>query len=148
MIQIQNEAIDTNSITEFVGSEDAGAVVLFVGTTRRMTNGKETLRLEYDCYKPMATAELGKLRTEALQRWPLTECAIVHRTGVVENGQASVAVAVSSPHRVDAFEAAQWIMDKLKRTVPIWKKEQWADGSTEWVHPESKTDDPKNQAGE
>ncbi len=137
MIQIQNESIDTTSMMEFVGSEDAGAVVLFLGTTRRMTAGKETLRLEYECYKPMAIAELEKLKTEAMTRWPLKACAIVHRIGIVGNGQASVAVAVSSPHRVGAYEASQWIMDTLKRTVPIWKKEQWADGSTDWVHPES-----------
>ena len=73
-----------------------------------------------------------------MKQWPLKACAIVHRVGVVENGQASVVVAVSSPHRIEAFEAAQWIMDTLKRTVPIWKKEQWSDGSTEWVHPEPK----------
>ena len=138
MIQIQNEPIDSDAVTKSVHSENAGAIVLFLGTTRRMTDGKETLRLEYDCYKPMAIAELEKLRTASMKQWPLKACAIVHRVGVVENGQASVVVAVSSPHRVEAFEAAQWIMDTLKRTVPIWKKEQWSDGSTEWVHPEPK----------
>jgi molybdopterin synthase catalytic subunit len=101
-----------------------------------MKNGKETLRLEYDCYKPMATSKLEALKLEAMEKWPLLKCAIVHRIGVVANGKASVAVAVSSPHRAAAFEASQWIMDRLKRVVPIWKKEHWADGSTEWIHPE------------
>lgn len=136
MISIQSEPIDTQVLTTKVGDQDAGAVVLFIGTTRRMTEGKETVRLEYDCYEPMAKAELAKLREGAMERWPLKQCGIVHRVGVVENGQASVAVAVSSPHRVQAFEACQWVMDTLKRNVPIWKKEQWTDGSTEWVHPE------------
>lgn len=136
MIRIQSEPIDTFALTNEVGDLDAGAVVLFVGTTRRMTGEKETVKLEYDCYRPMAEAELTMLRNQAMQRWPLKCCGIVHRIGVVENGQASVAVAVSSPHRVQAFEAAQWVMDTLKRNVPIWKREQWTDGSTEWVHPE------------
>jgi len=136
MIRIQSKPIDTLALTNAVGDQDAGAVVLFVGTTRRMTDGRETVKLEYDGYQPMAEAELKKLREQAMERWPLKGCGIVHRIGVVENGQASVAVAVSSPHRVQAFEAAQWIMDTLKKNVPIWKREQWTDGSTEWIHPE------------
>jgi len=142
MIQIQEQPIDTNALTSAVASDDAGAVVLFIGTTRLTTNGKKTVRLEYDCYVPMATAELQKLREQMLQRWDLKGCAIVHRTGEVKVGEASVAVAVSSPHRVEAFEACQWLMDTLKQVVPIWKKEQWEDGSTEWIHPEGK---PKGQ---
>ena len=137
MIRIQNEPIDIDEIKCAVQDELCGAIVLFVGTTRRMTDGKETLRLEYDCYEPMALAELDKLRLEAMEKWAINHCAIVHRVGVVENGQASVVVALSSPHRKESFEASQWIMDHLKRRVPIWKKEQWADGSTDWVHPES-----------
>jgi len=136
MIRIQRDPIDTDALTQIVGDENSGAVILFIGKTRRMTGAKETVKLEYDCYEPMAIAELGKLRIEAMEKWPLKACAIVHRVGVVENGQASVAVAISSPHRREAFDACQWIMDDLKRRVPIWKKEQWTDGSTEWVHPE------------
>ena len=137
MIKIQNEPIDVERIRQAVQSELCGAVVLFLGTTRRMTDGKETMRLEYDCYEPMAFAELEKLRCEAIEKWSVDHCAIVHRIGVVENGQASVAVAVSSAHRKAAYDASQWIMDVLKRRVPIWKREQWADGSTDWIHPES-----------
>ena len=70
-----------------------------------------------------------------LRKWPLEKCAIVHRVGDVPIGETSVVVAVSSPHRVDAFEAAAWIMDELKKAVPIWKQEQWADGTQEWIHP-------------
>ena len=84
----------------------------------------------------MALSELGKLRQAAIDRWPLTGCGIVHRIGVVAIGQASVALAVSSPHRAAAYEASRWIMDQLKQKVPIWKKEHWTDGETEWVHPE------------
>lgn len=137
MIEIQTDTIDTQVLSQYVSSENAGAVVLFVGCTRKMTRGKETLKLEYDCYQPMALSELAKLRAAAMDKWPLVACAIVHRIGVVANGEASVAVAVSSPHRVDAYDASQWIMDTLKQKVPVWKKEHWADGSTEWVHPEA-----------
>jgi len=103
-----------------------------------MTAGRETVRLEYDCYEPMAISELEKLKDEALERWQLTGCAVVHRTGVVAIGEASVAVAVSSPHRATAYEASQWLMDTLKKKVPIWKKELWTDGETDWIHPEEK----------
>jgi molybdopterin synthase catalytic subunit len=136
MIRIQKETIDTSELTDAVVDDDAGAVVLFVGTTRLTTHGRKTLKLEYDCYEPMAVAELNSLRLKMLQRWGLKQCAIVHRIGEVKVGEASVAVAVSSPHRVAAFEACQWLMERLKQVVPIWKKEQWEDGTTEWIHPE------------
>ncbi len=136
MIEITDNAIDIASVHRSLANADCGAQVVFTGTTRRTTGDRTTLRLEYDCYQPMAIAELEKLRDQATSRWPLQACAIVHRIGVVDIGEASIAVGVASPHRKDAFEAAQWIMDTLKKKVPIWKKEQWADGETEWVHPE------------
>ena len=79
--------------------------------------------------------KLAELEAEARRRWPLIECAIVHRLGIWRFGEASVAVAVSTPHRGAAFEAGQWLIDTLKEVVPIWKQENWADGTTEWVHP-------------
>lgn len=141
MICIQSQSIDVSALIQSVGDENAGAVVLFVGTTRKLTAGRETVSLEYDCYEAMAISELEKLREGAMERWPLTGCAVIHRTGVVAIGEASVALAVSGPHRAAAYEASRWIMDQLKQKVPIWKKEQWTDGSTDWVHPESTGDD-------
>lgn len=135
MIEIVDSEIDVERVQRHVESEDCGAIVVFIGTTRKMTSGRETIKLEYDCYRPMAISELEKLKSKAMQQWPVHRCAIVHRVGIVDKGQASVVVAVSSPHRVDAFESSQWIMDTLKKVVPIWKKEIWADGETEWVHP-------------
>ena len=79
--------------------------------------------------------QLEQLEQEACRRWPVIECVLVHRLGRVELGQASVLVAVSTPHRRDAFDAAQWLMDRIKEVVPIWKQEHWVDGSTDWVHP-------------
>lgn len=136
MICIQSEAIDVSALVQAIGHENAGAIVLFVGTTRKLTGGRETVSLEYDCYEAMAISELEKLSQAAIDRWSLTGCGVVHRIGVVAIGEASVALAVSSPHRAASYEASRWIMDQLKQKVPIWKKEQWTDGSTDWVHPE------------
>jgi molybdopterin synthase catalytic subunit len=110
-------------------------VVLFLGTTRRVTHGRLTESLDYECYPEMARTKLAQLEAEAQQRWQLEKVVIVHRLGHLEVGEASVAVAVSSPHRKAAFEAGQWLIDTLKEVVPIWKKENWADGTSEWVHP-------------
>jgi molybdopterin synthase catalytic subunit len=75
------------------------------------------------------------LELEARRRWPIVECTIIHRLGHLPLGEASMAIAVSAPHRQDAFAAGQWLIDTIKEAVPIWKKENWADGTTEWVHP-------------
>jgi molybdopterin synthase catalytic subunit len=83
----------------------------------------------------MAERRLGELEAEARRRWPVLECSIVHRVGRVPPSEASVAIVVSTPHRADAFAAGQWLIDTLKEDVPIWKREEWADGGTEWVHP-------------
>ena len=83
----------------------------------------------------MAEKKLNELKVEARKRWPLTGCAIVHRLGHLEPAETSVAIAVSSPHRSDAFQAGQWLIDTIKEVVPIWKQENWADGTSEWVHP-------------
>ena len=83
----------------------------------------------------MAEKKLVELEAEARRRWPLTGCSIVHRLGHLELGEASIAIAVSSPHRHDAFAAGQWLIDTIKEVVPIWKRENWADGTSEWVHP-------------
>lgn len=135
MVELTQAPIDTTALLTRVGSAAAGAVVLFVGTTREFTAGRRTASLDYECFPEMARQKLAELETEARERWPLVECAIVHRLGHVELGEASVAIAVSSAHRDAAFAAGKWLIDTLKVVVPIWKKENWADGTTEWVHP-------------
>jgi len=127
--------IDATAVVAEVSSNNAGAVVLFLGTTRELTRGRRTASLDYECYPQMAEQKLAELEAEARGRWPLTGCSIVHRLGRLELGEASVAIAVSSPHRADAFAAGQWLIDTIKEVVPIWKCENWADGSSEWVHP-------------
>ncbi len=135
MIELVERPIDEAAVLRHVSSPAAGAVVLFLGTTREFTAGRQTASLDYECYPEMARSKLRQLEEEARSRWSLVECAIVHRLGHVPLGEASVAVAVSSPHRQAAFEAGKWLIDTLKEVVPIWKKENWADGTSEWVHP-------------
>ena len=135
MIQLIDKPIDVASVLDHVQSPAAGAVVLFLGTTRQFTGQRETESLDYEAYGAMAESKLSELESEARRRWSLCECAIVHRTGHMAVGEASVAIAVSSAHRQAAFQAGQWLIDTLKETVPIWKKENWADGQSEWVHP-------------
>src|SRR5262245_11652296 len=135
MISLTTQPIDTAAVLAQVASHDAGAVVLFIGTTREFTHGRRTTSLDYECYPEMAEKKLAELESEARRRWPLTGCSIVHRLGHLELGEASIAIAVSSPHRAAAFAAGQWLIDTIKEVVPIWKCENWADGSKEWVHP-------------
>ena len=135
MIQLIDHAIDTAAMLDAARHPEAGAVVLFLGTTRELTGGRQTVALDYEAYREMAERQLADLESAARRRWPVIECMIVHRLGRVPPAEASVAIAVSTPHRGDAFAAGQWLIDSLKRDVAIWKREQWADGTTEWVHP-------------
>ncbi len=135
MIQLTREEIDIHALTESVRSDQSGAVILFLGTVRELTGGKKTSALDYEAYPEMAELKLQELEQQARERWPIDRVALVHRLGHLELGEVSVAVAVSCPHRHQAFDAARFLIDELKAWVPIWKKENWADGTTEWVHP-------------
>jgi len=147
MISIVTEKIDTQALLESVSSPKSGASVLFVGTTRQFTGERETTFLSYECYQEMAITKLKELCDRAAEKWPIEQSAIVHRIGQVDIEEASVAVAVSTPHRKDAFEAAEWLMDRLKEEVPIWKKEHGIDGNQQWVHEGAVTEKPRPQGG-
>jgi molybdopterin synthase catalytic subunit len=134
-VALTNSPINPAAVIAETSSNDAGAVVLFLGTTREFTRGRRTASLDYECYPQMAQQKLAELEAEARRRWPVIGCSIVHRLGRLELGEASIAIAVSSPHRADAFAAGQWLIDTIKEVVPIWKCENWADGTKEWVHP-------------
>jgi molybdopterin synthase catalytic subunit len=135
MIEITEGPIDHAALTERVRAHNAGAVCTFLGTVREMTGRKQTVALEYEAYPGMALKKLAELEAQARERWPIQDVAIVHRVGTLDLGEISVVVAVSCPHRNDAFDACRWLIDTLKEVVPIWKRERWADGSEEWVHP-------------
>ena len=147
-VELTHAPIDYTALTESVRAPQSGAVVLFLGTVREMTEGRRTVALDYDGYAPMAEAKMGELIEDARRRWPVDRAAIVHRLGRLELGDISVAVAVSCPHRQQAFEAGKFLIDQLKVVVPIWKRENWDDGTTEWVHPgvdqkQEKTTEPR-----
>ncbi len=134
MFRLTREAIDFHALTESVRSPHCGAVVLFLGTVRDLTGDQVTVFLEYETYAPMAEKKLAEIEREAREKWPIGDIAIVHRLGRLEVGEVSVAVAVSCPHRAQAFDACRYVIDTLKELVPIWKKENAPDGSGEWVH--------------
>ncbi|WP_417380221.1 molybdenum cofactor biosynthesis protein MoaE [Gimesia sp.] len=137
-ISITDQPIDYAAITEQVRSRECGAVVLFMGTVREMTAGKQTVALDYEAYPEMADQMMQQLIDEARDQWDVHGIAIEHRVGHLTLGEISVAIAVSSAHRTEAFAAGRFLIDRLKEIVPIWKKENWSDGTTEWEHPEIK----------
>ncbi len=127
--------IDGAASLAAVADPAAGGNVLFVGTTRSITAGTVTLGLEYEAHEPMALALLEALRAEAIERFALCGCDVVHRLGAVAVGEASIAIAASAPHRRAAFAAAEWLLARVKEAVPVWKCEEGPGGARAWVHP-------------
>lgn len=117
-----------------VAGPDRGAIATFVGLVRNHHQGREVLRLEYSAYAEMAEAEAAAVLAEASSRWPV-QLAVRHRTGVLEVGEAAVVVAAAGAHRDEAFQACRYVIEELKRRVPIWKKEHFTDGGVDWVEP-------------
>jgi molybdopterin synthase catalytic subunit len=136
MVRLTDEPIDYAALTESVRRPGCGGVVLFLGTVRDLTGEQVTEALDYEAYPAMAERKLAEIEREARERWPVGEIALVHRLGHMRVGEASVAVAVSCPHRAEAFEACRYAIDRLKQIVPIWKKENRPDGTSDWVHPD------------
>jgi molybdopterin synthase catalytic subunit len=138
MFRLTRDVIDYHSLTDAVRSPKCGAVVLFLGTVRDLTGEQVTVFLDYEAYAPMAEKKLAEIEAEVRRRWPVGDIAMIHRLGRLDVGAVSVAVAVSCPHRKEAFEACQYAIDTLKELVPIWKKENAPDGTGEWVHQSAK----------
>ena len=135
MVRLTYEPIDALGLTHAVSRPECGAVIAFLGTVRDVTGDRLTVALDYEAHGPMAEAVLSDIEADTRSRWPVGEIALVHRLGHLGVGDISVAVVVSCPHRAQAFEACRYAIDRLKELVPIWKKENWADGQTEWIHP-------------
>jgi molybdopterin synthase catalytic subunit len=135
--QITAEPLDPAALVGLVSAPDMGAVVTFAGVVRNNFGGRSTAYLEYEAFEPMATTVLGQLAAEARAQWSTGAIAIHHRIGRLEIGETAVLIVVAAPHRHEAFEAAEQIMDRIKQVAPIWKKEIWADGASEWVGDES-----------
>jgi molybdopterin synthase catalytic subunit len=135
-IEISDKALNVQSCIDWVMTPQSGGIDVFIGTVRDSTKGKKVLRLEFEAYEPMALKEMEKIAAQAFENWPVQKLLIHHRTGVLEVGEVPVVIAVSCAHRDAAFEACRFVIDTLKQTVPIWKKEIFEDGET-WVaaHP-------------
>src|SRR6476620_11097665 len=135
MVRLTRTPIDHQALTELVRRNDCGAVVTFLGTVRDLTGVKVTVALDYEAYPGMAEKKLAEIEADTRARWPVGDMAMIHRLGRLDVGEVSVAVAVSCPHRADAFAACKYAIDRLKELVPIWKREHGPAGETEWVHP-------------
>ena len=135
-ILLSDKPLITSDCIDFVSLPNCGGINVFIGTVRDHTKGREVTRLEFEAYAPMAISEMRKLAEIACERWNVQRIAVHHRTGVLDIGEIPVIIAVACPHRKAAFEACQFVIDTLKQTVPIWKKEVYADGEI-WVaaHP-------------
>ena len=132
LVGLTREPIDAAALVASVNAPRAGAVVLFCGTVREHSRDRHVQFLEYEAYEALAEREMRRIAEEAARRWPVLRLAAVHRLGHLNVGETSVAIAVSTPHRPDAFAAARFVIDTLKQSVPIWKKEVWGDGE-EWI---------------
>jgi len=132
--RLTKDVIDPSKMLRSVGDAGAGAVVLFLGTVRDRSEAGSVERIEYEAYEPMAEKRLAEAEREVRRRWPtVTAVRILHRLGGLAVGEVSVAVAVSSPHRAEAFEACRHAIETIKHEVPIWKREKLGDGSEVWV---------------
>ncbi|MGZ4135610.1 MAG: molybdenum cofactor biosynthesis protein MoaE [Tumebacillaceae bacterium] len=128
-VSITRQPIDTQSVLSKLKRGEDGAALVFEGVVRNQTRGRTTRYLNYEAYEQMALQELESLASEAINKFKIRDVAIVHRLGRLEIGETSVLIAVASAHRGPAFDACRWIIDTLKKTVPIWKKEYFEDGA-------------------
>jgi molybdopterin synthase catalytic subunit len=137
LIRVTPDELDTAEAISAVGSPAAGAINVFLGVVRDNNLGRKVQYLEYDAYPSMAEKVMGELAEEAKARFGLEDCAVLHRTGRLEIGEASLLIAVSCGHRAASFEAGHWLVNEIKKKVPVWKKEVWENGEA-WVEgPES-----------
>ena len=132
-VSVSDEPIDAAEMLRFVADGSAGCTVLFTGTVRNHSPGRDGVsKLEYEAYGSVVEDKIADIVADAMEQWPLIKVAAVHRTGSLDIGESAVMVAVSSAHRADAFPAARFVIDELKSRAPIWKKEHWP-GGAEWV---------------
>ncbi|WP_237073488.1 molybdenum cofactor biosynthesis protein MoaE [Mucilaginibacter mali] len=131
-IHISPQPLNIQTCIDWVMAPGCGGIDVFIGTVRNATKGKRVLRLEFEAYEKMAISEMQKLADQAMRQWPVQRVAIHHRTGVLEVGEVPVIIAVAAAHRDATFDACRFLIDTLKKTVPIWKKEVFEDGEV-WV---------------
>ena len=132
---IVERPLDPGALLAEVSRNANGAAILFVGTVREVNDGRAVNGIEYSAYTAMATRELETISREASERYATPDVVVEHRLGALELGEASVVIAVAHPHRDEAYEASRYVIEQLKRRVPIWKREHYLDGTREWVDP-------------
>ena len=135
LFEVTADPLDPQRLIDYVRRDESGAVAVFLGVVRDNSMGRRVLYLEYDAYPEMATRVMREIAEEAMARWPITGIAMQHRTGRLEIGETSLLIAVSSPHRKEAFEACHHLVDRFKEVVPVWKKEVWEGGEV-WIEGE------------
>ena len=143
MIEVTDKPLDAEAITSRVIKDTNGAVVTFLGTTRNKTDDRKVLHLEYEAYQPMAQKVFEEIVNEIGAKWIIEDVSIVHRIGRLEVGDVSLVVAVGSPHRAEAFLACQYVVDRIKQSVPIWKKE-FFEGGEVWIESPEDLDYKRN----
>ena len=131
--RVVHDPIDTRALLESCASPTDGAVLLFLGVVRNHNEGREVGHLDYEAFVPMAERVLGQIVAEARDRWDVGSMTVVHRVGRLQIGEASVAIVVGSPHRGDAYSASRFVIEELKKRVPIWKREGYTSGESEWL---------------
>ncbi|HBU57156.1 MAG TPA: hypothetical protein DEB33_05330 [Gemmatimonadetes bacterium] len=127
------EEIDSTKLLSRVGSDEDGAAILFIGVVRNHADGRPVSGMRYDSYVEMSQQELKSIAAEAAERLGTDRLAVEHRTGELQIGEISVAIAVSSPHRAESFDATRYIIEEIKKRLPVWKKEYYEDGTDSWV---------------
>lgn len=136
MLEITDQPLSLEPLVNAVKRSSSGAIATFLGVVREQTRGRQVRYLEYEAYQEMVIPKMREIADEIRKKWEVGEVAMVHRIGRLQIGEASVAIAVSAPHRHEALAACAYAIDRLKATVPIWKKEVWTDGE-EWVRPDT-----------
>ena len=147
MFEIISEPINVEHLVKKVERREAGAITTFIGTVREFTKGKRTLYLQYEAYVPMAEKKLAEIGDEIKEKWTDAEVAITHRIGRLDITDIAIVIAVSTPHRRDAYEANEYAIERIKQIVPIWKKEHWEDGEM-WIGDQLETTAYPNGAPE
>lgn len=143
--RVTREPLDPSALLGAVAAPSNGAVLLFWGVVRDHNEGRAVSHLEYDAYIPMAEAKLSEIVAEARSRWAVARIAVMHRMGRLEIGEASVGIAVATPHRAEAYDASRYIIEELKQRVPIWKREGYAEGGAEWLGGETPEPAPRGE---
>lgn len=134
-VLLTRDPIAVDAMLRAVASHASGATLLFLGTVRDVNDGRAVTGIDYSAYETMAESEMRRITDEAERAFPGIRLALTHRVGLLELGETSVAIAVSHAHRAPAMDATRYVIEELKRRVPIWKREHYADGTREWVDP-------------